>query len=259
MRICVAQTDIVWEDKAANMLRYESFFSEAASGGAELLVFPEMSLTGFSMDTSLAESFDGQTCAYFTEMAIRYKIAVVYGYVERIDDKFFNRLSAIRSDGVVIDRYSKMHPFNPGGESIFTGGNVAESFSLNGVRFGLTICYDLRFPELYRYLSKNCDCVIVSASWPGSRREHWMTLLKARAIENQCYIAGCNRTGHGGGIDYSGDSMVIAPDGTVISLADAGKAQLIYADISADTVNDLRRSFPVLNDMRPDIYRNFYE
>lgn len=259
MKICVAQTDIVWEDKAANMLRYETLFSDAASNGAELIVFPEMSLTGFSMDTSLAEYCNGQTCSYFTEMAARHRVSVVFGYAERIGDNFFNRLSAVSSDGAVIGRYSKMHPFTFGGESSFTGGNSAESFDLKDIVFGLTICYDLRFPELYRYLAKNCDCVIVSASWPSSRIEHWMTLLKARAIENQCYIIGCNRTGNGGGIDYCGDSMVIAPDGVVIAFADSRKEQLIYADISADTVNDVRRDFPFFNDRRIDIYRNFYE
>ena len=259
MRICVAQTDIVWEDKTANMRRYEALFSDAASNGAELLIFPEMSLTGFTMDTSLAECYNGPTCAYFTEMAVKYRIAVVFGYAEQMDDLFFNRLVAVQNDGIVINSYSKMHPFSFGGESSFTGGNCAESFSLSGLIFGLTICYDLRFPELYRHLSKNCACVIVSASWPASRREHWITLLKARAIENQCFIVGCNRTGNGGGIVYCGDSMVIAPDGAVIAYADSGKQQLIYADIYAYTVNDIRRDFPFFNDRRPDIYRNFYE
>ncbi len=259
MRICVVQTDIVWEDKTANMRRYEAYFKEAASYGAELIVFPEMSLTGFSMDSALAESCDGKTCAYFGRMALQYGLNCVFGYTERCDDKVCNRLAVADQNGRVLRRYTKMHPFGPGGELALTAGDEPVCFSLNGMNIGLTICYDLRFPELYRQLSKICGCVIVSANWPASRREHWITLLKARAIEDQCYIIGCNRVGIGDGIEYCGDSMVVAPDGTVMAMAEQGAEQIISADVFTYVVENVRADFPVLRDRRPDIYRNFYE
>ncbi len=258
MRVCLVQYDIVWEDKSANMERCESFFERAAEQVADLIIFSEMTLTGFSMDTSLAELSDDSTCRFFSELSRRYGIACVFGYAERCGDKIFNRLAFADKDGEICARYAKLHPFVVGGESCFTGGNEIVSFPISGMEIGLTICYDLRFPEIYTELSKRCHAVIVSANFPLSRREHWLTLLRARAIEDQCYILGCNRTGFGGDIEYGGDSIVFAPDGTVLSRADSGE-QLLFADIDAVTVEEQRTSFPVRNDRRIEIYRNFYE
>ena len=239
------------------MRRCASLYESAAGQGAELIVFPEMSLTGFSMNTSLAEPPDGVTNRFFGELSRKYGVPCVFGYAEREGERFYNRL-ACAHDGVVKARYSKLHPFTIGGERAFTGGSEPVSFTLGGMEFGLTICYDLRFPELYTELSKRCHAVIVAANFPKSRREHWLTLLRARAIETQCYILGCNRTGFGGGIEYSGDSVIFAPDGGELSRAGAG-GELIFAEISAEAVNELRSAFPIRNDRRTEIYRNFYE
>ncbi len=256
MKLCIAQYDIIWEDKPANMRRCRSFFEEASQLGGELIVFPEMSLTGFSMDDSLAEPSDGETCSFFCGLSRQYGIPCVFGYAERSGNRLYNRLAFTNGHDVV--RYTKMHPFTIGGESRFTGGEEAVSFSLGEAVIGMTICYDLRFPELYRELSKTCGAVIVSASFPASRREHWLTLLRARAIEDQCYIIGCNRTGIGGGIEYSGDSAVFAPDGRLICSAGC-EERLLVADIAFAAVRELRDSFPFINDRKNHIYRNFYE
>lgn len=260
MRVCAAQYDIVWEDKSANMRICENFFCKAKKYGAELIVFPEMSLTGFTMDKSLSESTSGSTVEFFSRCAVEYKINCVFGFAEREDDKLYNRLVFCSKDGKAEIRYSKIHPFSYGGEcDVYTGGKKVSMFSFGDINFGMTICYDLRFPELYQFLSVSCGCVIVSANWPKSRREHWLTLLKARAIENQCYVIGCNRIGVGGGIEYSGDSCIIAPDGTVIGIAETNTESLITADINSEVVAKLRRDFPVKLDRRNNIYRNFYE
>ncbi len=257
MKISIAQYDIVWEDKSANMCRCRSFFEEASRLGCELIIFPEMSLTGFSMDTTLAEPPDGDTCSFFREMSRQYGIPCVFGYAERSGDCLYNRLAFTDGSGILA-RYAKMHPFTIGGEGAFTGGREAVHISCGGMDIGLTICYDLRFPELYRELSKNCGAVIVAANFPASRREHWLTLLRARAIEDQCYILGCNRTGFGGGIEYSGDSAVFAPDGSMICSAGCDEC-LLTADIDSVKVRELRDSFPMINDRKNHIYRNFYE
>lgn len=258
MKVCLAQYDIVWEDKAANMSRCRRFFEEASQQGGELILFPEMSLTGFSMDASLAEPPDGGSCTFFSGLSQQYGIPCVFGYAERDGEKLYNRLAFADSSGVISARYTKLHPFSIGGESCFTAGEETVCFPLGGMDIGLSICYDLRFPELYQQLSESCGAVVVAANFPASRREHWLTLLRARAIENQCYMLGCNRTGFGGGIEYSGDSAVFAPDGELICTAESAE-KLLTADIDISAVQELRAAFPLKNDRRIEIYRNFYE
>ncbi len=257
MRVCLAQYDIAWEDKKRNMSRCRAFLEEAAEHGAEFIVFPELSLTGFSMNTALAEEREGDTCRFFCGLSAEYGIASVFGYAERDGDVFHNRLAVSDEHGRVVADYAKMHPFSYGGE-IYSSGNKPVSFSLGGMDFGLTICYDLRFPELYQQLSRDCGAVIVSANWGAARREHWRTLLRARAIENQCYILGCNRIGDGGGMSSSGDSSVFAPDGSEIAYATC-ETCLLVADIDNESVHRLRSEFPLKNDRKLEIYRNFYE
>ena len=257
MKICLAQYDICWENKKENMDICEQLFESAAENRADLIVFPELSLTGFSMDMSLAESSDGDTSAFFSECAERYGAACVFGYAERIGDELHNRLAYADKQGQIQARYSKMHPFTYGGE-IFAKGGSPVCFCIDDMYIGLTICYDLRFPELYQELSKSCGCIIVSASWPKSRREHWLTLLRARAIENQCYIIGCNRTGNGDGIEYCGDSVVFSPDGLLVADG-ADRCGIVLCEISGQTVSEIRKAFPLKQDRRPVMYKNFYE
>lgn len=258
MKVSIVQYDIRWDDRSANVKRCRSFFEKASAAGSELLVFPEMTLTGFSVDTSLAEPPDGDTCSFFGRMSKQYGVPSVFGYTEREGDIIRNRLAFADADGRITARYAKMHPFSIGGESGFTNGTQPVSFSLCGMEIGMTICYDLRFPELYQQLSKSCDAVIVSACWPASRREHWLTLLRARAIENQCYIIGCNRIGSEIVISYSGDSVIFAPDGSQICCAGSDEI-LLTAQIDRMNVENLRSEFPMKNDRKIDIYRNFYE
>ncbi|MBP1544755.1 MAG: hypothetical protein J6A16_11730 [Oscillospiraceae bacterium] len=168
-----------------------------------------------------------------------------------------NRLAYADKQGQIQARYSKMHPFTYGGE-IFAKGSSPVCFCIDDMYIGLTICYDLRFPELYQELSKSCGCIIVSASWPKSRREHWLTLLRARAIENQCYIIGCNRTGNGDGIEYCGDSVVFSPDGLLVADG-ADRCGIVLCEISGQTVSEIRKAFPLKQDRRPVMYKNFYE
>lgn len=141
---------------------------------------------------------------------------------------------------------------------MYSGGARIVTAKVCGMTVGLSVCYDLRFPEIYQAMSEECQLILVIANWPDSRAYHWNTLLKARSIENQCYIAGCNRCGSGGGLKYSGGSIVCSPTGEVISAAEPYKEQLIYADISKKEVSSTRKGFPLKNDRRQDLYRDFY-
>lgn len=258
MKIGVAQMSPLWENKAHNMRVCRTLAEEARESGCELLVFPELTLTGFSMNPSLAEPPDGDSAEFFCGLSNELGIAIAFGAAVSENGRVYNRL-CIAQNGSVIASYSKVHPFSYVGEDkLFSGGSSAEICEINGVRFGLSICYDLRFPELYRMLAERCDCIINIANWPQSRSAHWQALLKARAIENQCFIIGCNRSGEGNGIAYSGDSAVYSPDGEQISCAKPFCEEIVYAEVSRAEAEKQRLSFPVTQDMRRDVYIEFY-
>lgn len=258
LKLCISQSDIIWENKQDNMSRCRSAMRRAAEQGAQLVVFPELSLTGFSMNSALAEPPDGETVQFFTDASCELGIAAAFGFACGSGGKITNRL-CIADNGIITAEYDKLHPFSYGGEcSVYSPGNSLASAEVCGEVVGLTICYDLRFPEIYQALSRSCSLIIVIANWPDKRSEHWSTLLKARAIENQCYIAGCNRCGNGGGLSYSGDSAVFSPSGELICAAQPYDEQLIFADINRDECAKVQESFPLKNDRRLDLYRDFY-
>lgn len=258
MLIGVAQYRIAFGDKQANMQACERLLADARFNGAEMVVFPELSLTGFSLDTALAEEENGITARFFSECAKRYGVACVYGYAKKCGETIQNTLAAVDSDGLLAAEYAKIHPFSIGGEDkVFSAGDKPVCFSFGGIDFGLTICYDLRFPELYSALAVRCGCIINSANWGAARNDHWLALLKARAIEDQCYIVGCNCICDVG-MMCGGHSAVFAPDGEQAACAYNDEC-LLMADISSEKVNSIRSAFPKANDRRFDIYRNFYE
>ena len=256
MRVCVAQPDMAWEDKKANMILCRRLM-EQAEGKCELIVFPELTLTGFSMNADIAEEPDGDTAEFFCGLSREFSCCVIFGMAVKSGGKTYNRLCCA-DKGIITAYYDKIHPFSYGGEcAVYSAGSKAVEVDICGTRTGFTICYDLRFPELYQKLSRTCGCIVCIASWPETRREHWLTLLKARAIENQCYIIGCNRTGTGGGLSYSGDSAVFSPLGTLVAGAGAD-SELLFAEIETEAAFAARSSFPVKNDRREDIYKEFY-
>lgn len=258
MKIGIVQLNIEWEDKSCNMKKCEAFFKEASEQGCELVIFPELTLTGFTMNVSLAESVDDSvSIAFFSSCCRRYSVDSIFGFCESSDNSFYNTLLHINKKGEVTARYRKMHPFSYGGE-IYTAGNECSSCSVSGEEIGLSICYDLRFPELYQQLSKTCRCIVVSANWPERRIEHWKTLLKARAIENQCFIIGCNRIGFHD-VNYTGESMAVSPDGEIVAAADYSTEQLFCFTADLSEADHIRSRFPLKFDRRMDLYRNFYE
>lgn len=258
MKLCIAQMDISWENKPKNLAKCTGAVIEAAQNSADLIVFPELTLTGFSMNRQIAEPPGGDTVQSFAALSEKYGIAIAFGVACRIGEVITNRL-CIASGGSIIAEYDKIHPFTYGGEtSVYTAGNSLAAVSLCGVSVGLTICYDLRFPELYMELSRNCQLIINIANWPDGRRVHWQSLLQSRSIECQSYIAGCNRCGSGNGLDYSGDSAVYSPTGERTAAAEPYREQLIYAEVLPAVCEGARASFPVKNDRRYDLYRDFY-
>lgn len=278
MRIALTQMDIVWEDKEANLQQGETLLKQAAQAGAELLIFPEMSFTGFSMQVDkiaepVVEQSDGigltATCLRMLEDSRRYGLAIVFGYVRKAQNgKGLNCLMAV-DNGRVLAQYDKLHPFTYGEEGKhYQGGDHLACCAIRGVKFSFFICYDLRFPEIFQAVSGESEAIVVIANWPGVRVKHWRLLLQARAVENQCYMLGVNRIGEGAGIVYEASSMVVNPYGEVLTevgqylvKAETGlekqeksNQELLLVDIAPDCVTAYRQEFPLKQDRRPNFY-----
>lgn len=284
MIIGLGQLDIVWENKEINKQKCLNMIKEASSNGANLLIFPEMTLTGFSMNTSLIgeTTATSETIDFFKKLSTDYNIAIGFGYVEVGDTcasdicKAKNRFVVVRK-GEVVMNYAKIHPFTYGDEGHFyEGGNSLESFSIGGFNFGGFICYDLRFPEIFQASSIRNHALIIIANWPKPRVDHFRTLLKARAIENQCYVIGVNRVGCnrvdinrndiniagvsddlGDELSYEGSSGIYSPTGELIT-KEVNYEKLIIGEISIDVVNECRSVFNHRADKKPELYKTFY-
>ncbi len=254
MRIALTQMDIVWEDKEANKKICERLMEKAAKEGAEIIVFPEMTLTGFTMRPELFGEEQDETFQYFSQLSKGFGLGVVYGTIEKYQEKYYNTLEMI-ADGKKIMKYRKIHPFTYGGEKEhYASGEWIEIADWNGHQVGGFICYDLRFPENFQESSKKSELIFVIANWPEERIEQWKVLLRARAIENQCFIVGVNRKGQGRDLRYVPSSYVITPYGNILN-AEGCSEEMIVADIDWDMVKQYRQCFPVKDDRRPDVYR----
>jgi omega-amidase len=254
--IACAQFDIAWEDKPANYRAVTELVRAAELPPGSLLALPEMFATGFTMNAAkVEEPPEGPTHDFLASMARHHKLYVVAGVVQKgPDGRPRNEALAIGPEGDLLARYAKMHPFVFGGEADhYPAGNALVQFDWHGLRVTPTICYDLRFPELYRKAAKlGTDVFLNIASWPATRTSHWVSLLQARAIENQAYVLGNNRCGRDPALAYSGRSLIVDHAGTV--LADAGEAAgVVRADVDVAAMRQYRQKLPFLRDMRADL------
>ncbi len=252
--------DVAWEEKENNLKKAEQMIINAVKKKIDYLLFPEMSLTGFSMNTSfIGEERDkSKTRKQFTEFGKKHGIFLGVGYVEKRNEKAFNRYAVINPEGEVLIDYAKIHPFSYGEEAIYyAGGSKIEHAKIKDVQTVPFICYDLRFPEIFQLASKDSHFITVAANWPKQRRDHWITLLKARAIENQCYIAGVNRVGRGNGLEYCGDSMIIDPYGVILTENLEGEG-IVIADIDVSVAMSYREKFCLKKDRKEQLYTQLF-
>ncbi len=252
MKVAAIQHDIHWADRQSNFRDLEILISDAAAVGAQFVILTEMFSTGFVVDQpDIGEAEGGESSQFLNRMAREYNVWIAGSCPEigEGDPRPYNSLVLASPDGTE-HRYRKIHPFTYGGEhKHFRPGTDHTSVDVHGVRVSLSVCYDLRFADEYWAQAQHTDLYVIPANWPISRREHWMALLKARAIENQAYVVGCNRVGDGGGLHYSGDSMIINPLGEVLSQG-ADSQTILFADVEASTVAATREKFPFLQDRR---------
>lgn len=252
MIVAAIQHDVVWEDRDANLARLAARVDQAVGLGAGLVVLCEMFATGFSMDTAtVAEPTGGPTTAWLVERAAAGGAWVCGTAAERDEGsrRPFNRFVLAGPDGTV-HRSAKLHPFSLAGEhDHYAAGDRPLTVEIGGLRVSPLVCYDLRFADAAWAMGPGTDLFVVPANWPASRREHWRTLLRARAIENQCYAVGVNRVGEGGGVAYGGDSAIVDPAGR--TLVEAGDTEtIIAAEVDPETVATVRERWPFLADRR---------
>ncbi|MEI6085553.1 MAG: nitrilase-related carbon-nitrogen hydrolase [Verrucomicrobiota bacterium] len=256
MNVAALQLDIVWENKTANYDKVRRLLTGIAPG--TIVVLPEMFATGFTANLALAEDTGESVAA----IAKEYRVQILAGLVRRsggprsVVADFPDRRDGARpsNEAVLFDslgrevaRYAKMHPFQFAGESVVPG---TEPVVVDCGEFKLApaVCYDLRFPEGFRAsVKRGANLFAVLANWPTARLDHWLTLLKARAIENQSYVIGVNRCGTDPNHTYPGRSQIISPRGEVLADAGAGEG-VVGAALDLAELRDYRQTFPVLAD-----------
>jgi omega-amidase len=261
MRLAAAQMDIAWHDRAANYEKVRQMAVQAQKAGAELLVLPEMFATGFSMDTSItAESLDGLTPTFLRMLAGELGLAIVGGFVVVLEGGGPQNVSlAVDGTGNDLALYAKIHQIGLLGEDqSYQPGDWPSPFRLGALTACCFVCYDLRFPELFRLVVDRCELIMIIASWPAGRQPHWDLLLRARAVESQCFVVGVNRVGQGGDLNFVGGSAIIDPIGQVLSHG-GDQEGLIVADIDPARVAEVRSSMPFLKDRKPHLFKKLAE
>lgn len=274
LRVGVTELNIGFENREEAKKCCLEVMEEASANGVELLVFPEMTLTGFTMRPWLyAESWDADnipdSVSFFMENSRKYKMKMAFGYIravmadsDKMDDEtkepvYENRLVLVDGEKVVLD-YAKIHPFSYSGEDkVYRAGEKLVQAQVKDIRIGGYICYDLRFPEIFSAMRDQYEAIMVIANWPETRAEQWKTLLKARAIENQAYVIAVNRVGDGDGLHYIPGSHVYDWLGRDVSIRVVSE-KLRVADIDPGAVRHARTEFPQTNDRKNTFYKMLY-
>jgi omega-amidase len=258
MHVYAVQFDIAWENREVNFTKVRAMLRSAKPQAGSLVVLPEMFSTGFSMNClTVLEDDGGPTMQFVRGMAREFNVTVLAGIaLRRADGIGQNGAVAVNADGEILCRYFKIHPYSHGHEEkALLAGDQVITFKWNDGIVAPSICYDSRFPEIYRLAAKRgAQIFALLSNWGNERIVHWPTLVKARAIENQAYFIACNRMGNDPGVSYSGQSMIVDPRGNV--LAEAGEREcVIGAKIDLPALLSYRRDFPALRDMH-DTYEN---
>lgn len=255
MHIAAVQLDIQWEDRPANHARVRALLDRAEVPRDAMVVLPEMFDVGFSMNAARTDPGEPSAAeAFCRQLAMDHKVAVLAGCVARAgrSGKLANEAVAFAPDGSLLARYRKQQPFTPPGEHVhYPAGEAGHViFEWQGVRIAPFICYDLRFPELFRPATfAGAELIAVIASWPCLRSEHWVRLLQARAIENLAFTLGVNRCGSDPSYRYDGRSCLFDFMGEPIFQADE-REQLLLAQIDPAPLRAWRQQFPALRDAR---------
>lgn len=245
--VTLVQSSLVWENPNANRVYFENLLQKIKK--TDLILLPEMFATGFTMNTKLAETMQGETITWMKQMAKKKKLAVAGSLVIEENKKIYNRFVWVSPNGEIFT-YDKRHLFSMANEhKHYTAGTEKIIIHYKGWKILPLVCYDLRFPVWSRNRNNEYDLLLYTANWPKPRIAAWSKLLEARAIENQCYVMGVNRIGKDAtGKDYTGNSAVIDAKGNKISKTKPGKVSVETVKLDLKELNDYRKKFPLAND-----------
>jgi predicted amidohydrolase len=252
MNVYCVQFDSQWNEKEENFKLVSTLLNEYSIHENSLIILPEMFATGFHLNPKLTTENEPQkTENFLSELAKQKKSWIIGGMCQpsENEDMAYNTAVTFNPNGERISLYKKIHPIPALREDRFhLAGNSVECMEINSFKTTPAICYDLRFPELFRKgLSMGANLFVVLGCWPKSRIQHWVTLLKARAIENQAYMIGVNRVGNDQELEYGGRSMIISPTGEI--LADASDETVVmHSMIQEIKVREWRNSFPAVQE-----------
>lgn len=259
MKVALVSLNQSWENKADNKQKVGETLALIAEHctNTDLVVYPEMTLTGFTMESQKVkeDELSSETITFFKEQAKKYKVSIAFGVVLSKGEKATNNLVVVSEQGVLAT-YAKIHPFSYAGENdYYQAGDELKKLTIGGATIGLTICYDLRFPELYQAYSKDCSVILNIANWPERRVSHWRVLNKARAIENQVFMIAVNRIGTDGkGLQYVFSSHIVSPYGEELKGTSLSEEVVVY-DLNLEEVAQYRAEFPVKNDRKITLYK----
>ncbi len=256
MKLALCQLDIIWENKRANLELCATSIEAASEEHADLIIFPEMTLTGFSMESSaIAETLNGESVLAMKAFARNHAINIIFGMASVQDGHYYNSLLCINRSGELVHHYNKVHPFSLSGEGrYYSAGTSFGGWSIDGALLCGFICYDLRFPELFTRTAVQTQLYVVIANWPQPRIDHWKLLLRARAVDTLAFVAGVNRIGQGGGALYPGESKVFDPWGNEIEGKNDPDHFLFYRNVHLDEVAKTRKHLSVNADRKWDLY-----
>ena len=261
MKTSAAQIACTLGDLEANLGKVRDFVSRAKDVGSELIVFPEMTDTGYAMPVIQKHATSWSTGAVpeLKKIAKKFSMAIVCGVSERTENSLYNSQVMIDANGEIVAKYRKSHLFAPAPieeHKCFLPGKEFASFAFAEFHLGFSICYDLRFPEFYRTLAleKNVNVFIISSAWPFPRVEHLRTLAMARAIENQSYVILSNRVGADDRVPFCGSSAIIDPYGIIVAAGSTDREELISAELSLEVIASVRKHMPVFEHRRRDLY-----
>ena len=244
--MALGEYDTGWHDPVQSLARARVVAQQARAADADLLVLPEMCASGFTMAADkFAEPPDGPSSRALSALAAEHHLWIIAGLSMRRDGRYLNSALAFAPDGSLVATYDKQRLFGYAKETtVYSAGTRPCVIKLGGLSVGLFVCFDLRFPELFREVASEVDACVIIANWPSARQRHWEVLTQARAIENQCYVVAVNRIGLGDRLEYSGGSLILDPWGTRCDTPAPGSS-LRIGELSRSTVSRVRETFPL--------------
>ena len=261
MRHAIYQMDIVPGNPEANRTKVKTWIEQTVSkNDIDIIVLPEMWTTGYTLAdlNEVADEGEEPTCSFLQQLARENQVHIVGGSIaNKRNGKIYNTAIVVNRNGEKVYTYDKIHLVPMLDEPTYLNGGEEKvrTFELDGIKMGLIICYDLRFPELTRSLAvSGAEVIYIVAEWPSARKDHWKNLQLARAIENQCFIISANRVGIFNNVEFCGLSLVINPWGDIRTLGSENHEETIVDNIDLQKVREARKNVPIFESRVPELY-----